>query len=141
MHWGGIRGGVSWCRILDSIWGSKTAQNLMLVPNLLSDYVGYSLNLSIFNVFWVGLYSHDSAIPSKRRAGSQSQVSLGRPRHPQDLEPAHRPWLLLSSGRTPHPTKFNPNSRSNHSPRTFHGVQIRTEFDAGAESAIGLCGL
>ena len=34
--------------------GSKSAQNLRLMPNLLSDYVGYNLNLCILNL--VGVY-------------------------------------------------------------------------------------
>ena len=32
--------------------GSKSAQNLMLMPNLLSDYVGCMLNLFILVLFW-----------------------------------------------------------------------------------------
>ena len=35
----------------ESFMGSKSAQNLMLMPNLLSDYVGYNLNLCILNLF------------------------------------------------------------------------------------------
>ena len=31
--------------------GSKLAQNLMLMPNLLSDYVGYILNLYSLDLF------------------------------------------------------------------------------------------
>ena len=33
--------------------GSEPAQNLMLMPNLLSDYVGYLLNLNILDLFGI----------------------------------------------------------------------------------------
>ena len=34
--------------------GSKSAQNVMLMPNLLLDYVCYNVNLCILVLFWVG---------------------------------------------------------------------------------------
>jgi hypothetical protein len=37
----------------EGFMGSKSVQNLMLMPNLLSDYVGDSLNLFIFLLFCV----------------------------------------------------------------------------------------
>ena len=33
--------------------GSESAQNLMLTPNLLSDYVGYRLNLYMLELLWM----------------------------------------------------------------------------------------
>ena len=41
----------------EGFMGSKSAQNLMLMPNLLSDYVGYNVNLYILVVFWVHFVS------------------------------------------------------------------------------------
>ena len=37
----------------ESFMGSKSAQNLMLMPNMLSDYVGYNQILCISGLLWV----------------------------------------------------------------------------------------
>ena len=37
----------------EGFMGFKSAQNLMLMPNLLSHYVGYNLNLYILAIFYV----------------------------------------------------------------------------------------
>ena len=58
----------------EAFMGSKSAQNLMLMPNLLSDYVGYSLNLCIFCLFRVYFPGGDSrGLPGGRQRGGSTE--------------------------------------------------------------------
>ena len=55
--------------------GSKSTQNLPQMPNLLSDYVGYNLNLSILGVFWADFYRYLPLRGRPSSAGPSCQVA------------------------------------------------------------------
>ena len=58
--------------------GSKSAQNLMLMPNLLSDYVSYNLNFSILGLFWAHGSAHGSVTGSEKSAHHERHMAVSR---------------------------------------------------------------